>query len=320
MSVRLIIGDCRLALVQLVLASVQVDAIITDPPYHLTSIYKRFAKDGGASRKASPAGPYRRHAKGFMGQTWDGGDVASDKKVWSACLQLLKPGGHLIAFGGRTTYHRMACAIEDAGFEMRDMLIWRYLNGFPKSHDAGDGWGTGLKPETEPLVLARVPILGTVANNRKLFGTGPINIDGVRVSDRWPSNVINHPKADKKSRHGSDHPTVKPVGLMRYLCKLIVPAGGTVLDPFAGTGTTAEAAVDLDLNCILIEREARYVEDVRRRLKRTAGLILDLNVERMNDRPQTDLPKIAPADADRKLGSRKATAAKLNRARDARDQ
>ena len=201
---KLLHGDCRTMLKQLPDAS--VDSIVTDPPYEL----------------------------GFMGKSWDSTGVAYDVSVWQECLRVLKPGGHLLAFGGSRTYHRLAVAIEDAGFQIRDQIMWVYGSGFPKSlniskaidkaagverevtglrkvspSDLGqnsgwnaldtssgeykytssatdeakqwDGWGTALKPAHEPIVMARKPLEGTVANNVLTHGTGGINIDGCRV-------------------------------------------------------------------------------------------------------------------------------------------
>ena len=115
-----------------------VDSVVTDPPYHLTSIVKRYGKEGSAPPKDyNQSGVFKRTSTGFMGKEWDGGDIAFQANTWRKCYELLKPGGHLIAFSGSRTYHRMACAIEDAGFEIRDQCIWLYGSGFPKSHNIG---------------------------------------------------------------------------------------------------------------------------------------------------------------------------------------
>ena len=136
------------------MADCSVHAIVTDPPYGL----------------------------GFMGKGWD---ALPPGREWAEeCLRVLKPGGHLLAFGGTRTYHRLACAIEDAGFEIRDCLVWLYGSGFPKSHNLKgehEGWGTALKPAHEPVVVARKPLVGTVARNVLEFGTGAVNVDGCRV-------------------------------------------------------------------------------------------------------------------------------------------
>jgi site-specific DNA-methyltransferase (adenine-specific) len=146
-----------------------------------------------------------------MGKSWDASGVAYDVELWRQVLRLLKPGGHLLAFGGSRTYHRLACAIEDAGFEIRDQIMWVYGSGFPKSLDvskamskteASDnarrwkGWGTAFKPAHEPIVLARKPLDGTVAETVLTHGTGALNIDGCRVSfvsdeDRRESTAKN---------------------------------------------------------------------------------------------------------------------------------
>jgi len=347
-----------------------VDAIVTDPPYEL----------------------------GFMGKSWDASGIAYNVGLWRECLRVLKPGGHILAFSGSRTYHRMACAIEDAGFEVRDQMMWVYGSGFPKSHNISkainkaegveyktkpaegvgfmkadgangynttinqmvqvgessaaakqwDGWGTALKPSHEPIVLARKPIEGTVADNVLKWGTGGINVDVCRVGvkggtknggigngkskgiyndglsggtitqinkGRFPANLMHDgsqevldlfpgeegssaarffycPKASKSDRdegcesfetrkvhsnlntkNGSGerldgeptaerknfHPTVKPTELMKYLCRLITPPGGTVLDPFNGSGSTGKAAVLEGFDYIGIELSPEYV-------------------------------------------------------------
>lgn len=344
---------------------------MTDPPYALTSIVKRFGNSNPAdvARNVTDkiingqgANPYTRAASGFMGKKWDTGETAFDPAFWANVMRVLKPGGHLIAFGGTRTYHRLAVAIEDAGFEIRDQIGWLYGSGFPKSHNQGNGWGTALKPAWEPIVMARKPLIGTVAANVLEHGTGAINVDGCRIGEdvvgwggarggsddptqskgrsyrlgegaarpvagRWPANLIHDgseevlaafpetdgqlaavgpqhgakksvntygdygprelteprgdsgsaarffysAKADAGDRLGSKHPTVKPVDLMAYLCRLITPTGGTVLDPFAGSGTTGMACMREGFNAILIEREAEYVADIKRRIAHVSG-------------------------------------------------
>lgn len=376
-------GDCLDVIKELIAQDMQVDSIVTDPPYEI----------------------------GFMGKGWDKTGIAYNKELWELCLKILKPGGHLLAFGGSRTYHRMASAIEDAGFEIRDQIMWLYGSGFPKSLDVSkaidkaagverevigsrmehdirnnnpmescqgenkerrtyhftapatdtakewDGWGSALKPAHEPIVMARKPLAEpTIAANVLKHGTGAINIDGCRVvadseyhngyhndetkiqgsvygwanSDkyvrcepnkegRFPANLIHDgseevesefakygdkgggfgvntgkpknaygkykglsgetigygdngtasrffycAKASKKERNGSKHPTVKPLALMRYLCRLITPPGGLILDPFAGTGTTGRAAIKEGFRAVLIEKEADYIHDIKR--------------------------------------------------------
>ena len=160
------LGDC-LEILQ-TLKDNSVDSVVCDPPYHLTSTK-------GAS-------------KGFMGKEWDGGDIAFRTDVWKECLRVLKPGGYLLAFSSSRTYHRIAVAIEDAGFDIRDQIMWIYGQGFPKSHNIGkkvegyEGWGTALKPAHEPIVMARKPLSEkSVAENVMKWGTGGINIDGSRI-------------------------------------------------------------------------------------------------------------------------------------------
>ena len=346
-----------------------VDSIVTDPPYGLTT-----NKKGGAGvASVNLESPYGRArigtgngAGGFMGLKWDG-DVPSIE-VWVECLRVLKPGGHLLAFAGTRTQHRMAVRIEDAGFEIRDMIAWVYGSGFPKSRNiandmdeadaaAWQGWGTALKPALEPITVARKPLTGTVAANVLAHGAGALNIDGCRVGDnagwsypngrggsgwhgrdglannltepmaatqgRWPANLIHDgsdevvagfpakagaaapvkgteasamvanaygerdrvpgafhgdtgsaarffycAKASKKDRgEGNGHPTVKPTDLMAYLCRLVTPPGGVVLDPFMGSGSTGKAAVREGFRFIGIEREAEYLAIAQARIK-----------------------------------------------------
>jgi site-specific DNA-methyltransferase (adenine-specific) len=170
---RILVGDCRASMATLPDAS--VDAVVCDPPYEL----------------------------GFMGRKWDSSGIAYDLEVWRQCARVLKPGGHLLAFSGSRTYHRMACAIEDAGFDVRDQIMWLYGSGFPKSLDVSkaiditapatdaarqwSGWGTAIKPAHEPICMARKPLVGTVASNVLTHGTGALNIDGCRVA--WRSEV-----------------------------------------------------------------------------------------------------------------------------------
>ncbi len=299
-----------------------VDSIVSDPPYGLS----------------------------FMGKKWDY-DVPS-AMIWKECLRVLKPGGHLLSFAGSRTYHHMAVNIEDAGFEIRDQIMWVYGSGFPKSLNiskaidkaAGaerevighgqkgrnltrngikgdmlidswhqeaiapeitapatpeaqqwDGWGSALKPAHEPIVLARKTLIGTIIENVLEHGTGGLNIDGCRIETkdnlnggkgRFPANFIHDgsnevvgllpndsarffycAKASKKEK-GSDnnHPTVKPIALMRYLCRLITPPNGVVLDPFMGSGTTGIAACLEGFNFVGIELNEDYLEIARHRI------------------------------------------------------
>lgn len=387
--VDLINGDCIEEMQRLIDEGVQVDSVVTDPPYHLTSIVKRYGKPDSAPAKDRD-GLYQRQARGFMGKEWDGGDVAFRKETWELAYELLKPGGHLLAFSASRNYHRMAVAIEDAGFEIRDQLMWLYGSGFPKSHNisksidkvAGatrkvvgtkdtrseydgktrkskainkgwrqaenrddfidmskkditvpatpeaqewEGWGTALKPAHEPIVMARKPISEkSIVDNVSKHGTGGINIDGCRVeNERYPANVMHDglkedwarffycPKTSKSERNqglddfetkmigmsngaqskgeGYDkgqgiglnkvierkntHPTVKPVELMKYLCRLVTPKGGIVLDPFMGSGSTGMAAKDEGFDFIGIEREKEYFEICKSRIEKSSPLM-----------------------------------------------
>ncbi|WP_235507321.1 site-specific DNA-methyltransferase [Acidovorax sp. Leaf78] len=358
-----------------------VDSVVCDPPYGLS----------------------------FMGKRWDY-DVPS-VDVWAECLRVLKPGGHLLAFAGTRTQHRMAVRIEDAGFEIRDMIAWVYGSGFPKSHN-GDWGGTALKPALEPITLARKPLNGTVAENWGAYGTGALNIAACRVGDeartaaftsfaacsnnalgapgtaaarrgtqgdaqeyvgRWPANLVHdgsdevleafpaapgqlvaaststtprdnqnvygamqrgrgeepsaasanggavgfkmkpgmrrdattsaarffycakasredrneglesfaapavrtdatmgdRERAYSAARNGNHHPTVKPTTLMAYLVRLVTPAGGVVLDPFMGSGSTGKAALPEGFQFIGIEREPAYFDIACRRVEQS---------------------------------------------------
>ena len=378
-----------------------VDAVVTDPPYEL----------------------------GFMGKSWDGSGIAYDTAMWAEVWRVLKPGGHLLSFGGTRTWHRLACATEDAGFEIRDSIAWMYGSGFPKSLDVSkaidkaagaqrevvseevsrftavpsrvlnvanygdtrpvnddgyqikvttapatdaakqwEGWGTALKPAFEPIVVARKPLIGTVAANVLAHGTGALNIDACRIAGevpqvtqgmsaspsswgigteprqsqphdagRWPANVIldesQAAELDRQSGHSRDgvavhrnrtadndranysayqlgqecgpdvsyggeggasrffytakansserprvgdvaHPTVKPLELMQYLVRLVTPPGGVVLDPFAGSGTTAEACIIEGFRCITIELTAEYLPLIAQRLTKPIEVTL----------------------------------------------
>jgi DNA modification methylase len=392
-----------------------IDGVVTDPPYHLTTM-----RNPTGTPKCQQDGPFRRLTRGFMSQEWDGGDIAFRPDTWTEVYRVMKPGAHIAVFGASRTFHRMTVAIEDAGFEIRDTLMWLHAQGFPKSKNvalaidkhlghpnrgraiptastrqagpnggelhansvppyqarsdaaiAYQGWGTALKPAYEPIVLARKPLIGTVAENVLAFGTGGLNIDACRVPTadklggmlvsgvpnlqlahnigwdrpwmhdeakcaevaaymraetqhaenlgRWPANILhdgsdevmdffacfgerksckspsnarspgsifggsrtqgNLPtdagtaarffycaKASKSERCGSEHPTVKPVKLLEWLVELITPPGGTVLDPFAGTGSTGQAAKNLGFDYVLIEQNDNYVADIHRRL------------------------------------------------------
>ena len=308
-------GDCIEEMQKLIDDGIQVDSIVTDPPYHLQSIVDRFGKEDSAPAQHGTDGAFARASKGFMGKEWDGGDIAFRQETWELAMKLLKPGGHLLAFSASRNYHRMAVAIEDAGFEIRDQLMWLYGSGFPKSLNLGDGWGTALKPAHEPIVMARKFIEGTNKNNREKYGTGGINIDGCRIEGdtnlktrvrkagsefgqksgwnghknvdtiydpskgRFPANVMHNelkedwaryfycPKVSKSEKGESNsHPTVKPIALMKYLCRLVTPKGGTVLDPFMGSGSTGMAAKDEGFEFIGIEREKEYFEIAEKRI------------------------------------------------------
>lgn len=201
MSIRLIHGDCTVVLHELLRAGLLVDAVCTDPPYHLASIVARFGKEGATPAVIGATGAYRRAAQGFQGQEWDGGDIAFQVETWRRIYDVMKPGAYLVAFSHTKGYHRMACAIEDAGFEIRDMLAWLYGAGMPKSHNQKDddlkGLGSALKPAIEPIVFAQKPIAeGSIERNVRKWGVGALQIDAARIEapgdqGRWPANVLH---------------------------------------------------------------------------------------------------------------------------------
>ena len=173
------LGDCIEVLKTL--PDNSVDSIVTDPPYHLTSIVKRFGKEGSAPAQFGTDGAFARASKGFMGKEWDGGDIAFRTDVWKECYRVLKPGGHLLSFGGSRTYHRMAVAIEDAGFEVRDQIMWVYGSGFPKSHNIGKA------------------IDKIQGNEREILGTkADFSLDGAK---RNPNNHREIGEAAKEISH-----------------------------------------------------------------------------------------------------------------------
>lgn len=335
MSARVEAGDCRAIIPTL---GVTVDAVVCDPPYDLVSMTKRFGKPGSAIATSPDHG---RFARGFMGQQWDGQGVAFDPETWRIVGSALRPGGIILAFGAPRTHHRLASAIEDAGFVIQDCLMWLFATGFPKRRDM-------LKPAYEPIVMAykpagprtlqidecRISAADQVNQCGSFQGGSSLSdgwhrpwmddreelkkrkdaaIDRANTMGRWPANICHdnsdevvacfpkteshgggtssvccwHPgearsiargdsgsaaryffsaKAGAQDRWGSKHPTVKPVELMKWLVQLVTPAGGLVLDPFAGSGTTGVAALATGRDCILIEREEEYLADIRERL------------------------------------------------------
>lgn len=334
-----------------------IDSCCTDPPYHLID----------------SAGD-----KGIYNKEWDGGDIAFDPVFWAKVFRVLKPGGHVTAFGAPRRAHRMVCAIEDAGFEIRDTFFWLFAEGQPKSGNVSRGidkelgaerkkgrryhtirngavsgggrnidkfispwvleakrrgyievdlnepitdqakewfgWGTKVKPCVEPITLARKPLSEkNVAKNVLKWRTGALNINGARLNTsadtvklvqkyfmpgrkfneaqsdlgRWPTGMITDgsqeviaalgaegflsrifytakPKGEDKG--GSQHPTIKPLDLMRWLIAITTPPKGIVLDPFAGSGTTGIAAIRNGYKTILCESDLDYAKDIRRRL------------------------------------------------------
>jgi site-specific DNA-methyltransferase (adenine-specific) len=193
LNLRIIHEDCLVAMRTLIDEGVTVQAIVCDPPYGLEFMGKDWDGSDGFRRSLNAADVGRENVFGRQSKRapeYRAGHLFQEWcEAWaSLVLKLLPPGGHLVAFGGTRTYHRLACAIEDAGFEIRDQIQWIYGSGFPKSKNDGEGRGTALKPASEPIVLARKPLMGTVAANFAAHGTGYLNIDDCRVG---PGNRIS---------------------------------------------------------------------------------------------------------------------------------
>lgn len=254
------IGDCLEKMKEI--ESKSVDLILCDPPYELTN-----AKNTKDAKKAG---------KGFMGKAWDGTGIAFNTEMWKEAYRILKPNGYCLAFSGTRTYHRMAKAIEEAEFEIQDMIEWVYSTGFPKALDISkqlqkkgqddiaklyEGYKTSLKPSHEPIVVAK-----------KKSNTN--NIDFLPF--------IYCAKASKKERNGdiygnaieglNNHPTVKPLKIMKECAKQVIKDKDiTILDMFAGSGSTGVAIEQLNIEtgsnhkCILIERENEYIEITKKR-------------------------------------------------------
>lgn len=179
-----------------------VDAVVCDPPYHLTSIVKRFGKDGSAPAREGTDGAFQRASGGFMGKVWDGGDIAFQPETWAAVLRVLKPGGYIVAFASTRGFGRMSVAMEDAGFITHPMLAWIFGSGFPKAtRIAADGYdgfrygGQALKPALEPIYMGQKPFSEkTGTANILKWGTGAINVDGCRVEyDMSDTNPATNP-------------------------------------------------------------------------------------------------------------------------------
>lgn len=207
MTIRVEQGDCREVVAQLVAEGVVVDSIVTDPPYDLTAMAKRFGKRDAAPAQHGRDGAMARLSGGFMGLGWDSTGIAFDSQTWRALATILRPGGFLLAFGGTRTAHRMVCAIEDAGFVIQDTIMWLYGSGFPKRRDM-------LKPAFEPVCVAYKPggkrtlqvdecriECGTEHFRGTVAGTCNGALSGIRGSKdfvatdhpggRWPANICH---------------------------------------------------------------------------------------------------------------------------------
>lgn len=259
-SLRVLPGDALALLPGLPDAS--VDTVLTDPPYGVNPDRPEHDGPGGMVGQIA-TGREVRGAYAYGG-THSRGYFNHDPRAYQAwslrwlteAARVLRPGGHLLAFGATRAAHRMTTAAEDAGLEVRDTIAWRHPGSMPRAK-------TMLRQVWEPVLLARKPLAGrTVAENVAAYGTGAINVPDCPVDGKWTPNLIEWPKAPKEEKpqvDGITHPSVKPLGLVRFLLRLSTPPGGTVLDPFAGSGTTGEAALLEGFSAVLIEDHLPYL-------------------------------------------------------------
>ena len=294
-------SDNRIALRKMIARGEFVHSVVTDAPYGLLSIIKRFGKaDAAPALKKHAGGAFTRSSEKFIGEKWDGSAIENDPEFWKLVLDVMLPGAMLVAFSSPRTYHLMASAIEQAGFIVHPMIGWAYGSGLAKPHspklDEWEGYSHGaqvLKPALEPIFVGQKPFSEkTCRANILKHGVGAVNIKDTRAPEgRWPANLITDgsfgekfiyfetfpfedqsvfyvPKAGKVDRAGGAHPTVKPIGLIQQLIRRVTPPnGGTVLDPFAGSGTTGQAARNEGVKSILMENHKDYSSFIRRRLK-----------------------------------------------------
>lgn len=335
-------GDSREILK--VLADNSVDAVVTDPPYALVTIGERYGAEG-----AQPTGHevYARATAGFMGRRWDTGETAFAVEFWAEVRRVLKPGGHVVAFSATRTYHRLAVAIEDAGFEVRDMLAWLYGSGFPKSADlersvavflcdqpgrhyptnlpkdarpgdhicprcleseAVDGVGSALKPGFEPVVMARKPLIGSLARNVLAHGTGGLNIDGCRIGEDGGTRftglreAANHDSVssygDGDGLNGKSFEAVK--GLGRWPANVLHDGSDEVVDAFplsdGAQGRVTGAEPSSDERVILSGLGGRHAVREPRGDKGSAARFFYSAKADTEDRLGSDHPTVKPVD------------------------
>lgn len=269
-------GDNRLTLRRLIDEGVKVQSVVCDPPYVMQSVIDRFSSSKAKAAQHGKDGALARSSNRFIGKTWDASDIAWQPDFWHLVMEIMVPGAFCFAFAGPRTFDRQTAAMRDAGMVIYPIHAWGYSTGLAKGHPSprGKGWVFGAaapKVDFEPIILAMKPVAAkTFKENIETFGAGDLNI-AIRDDGKYPSSIIFHPKSSADDRDGSRHPTVKPIALMQYLIRHITPPGGTVLDPFAGSGTTAEAAQREGFDCILMEAEPEYVEFLEKRFKIGSG-------------------------------------------------
>lgn len=210
MTVRVHAGDCLEVMAALAAEGILFDSAFIDPPYHLASIVERFGSVNAAPAVAGATGAYVRASRGFMGQEWDGGDIAFRPETWRLVYDLLKPGAHLMAFAATKNYHRMAVAIEDAGFEIRDMLGWLYGTGFPKSHDVSKGIDRVLGVER--------PVIGTETLTNDIRGGALLDAKAGKGREALVRNVTGPGSDEARQWEGwgsALKPAQEPICLAR---------------------------------------------------------------------------------------------------------
>lgn len=278
-------GDCRVEIEAL--GDNSVDLILTDPPYFLDGLNDNWdaeklkAKKRGASVKSLPSGMKFDPQQGRAFQ-------AFYEPIACQCFRVLKPGGFFLSFSQARLYHRMTAAMEDAGFDIRDMIGWTYegqAKAFSQNHRIAKnkamtsaekaaliaeltGWKTPqLKPMIEPIALAQKPTIGTYVENWREFGVGLMNTNARLDAGKFPGNIISIAKPTKNEKgEFNSHLTVKPLRLIRHLIELFSREGAIVLDPFMGSGTTAVAAIETGRRFVGFERDPSHHAICRRRL------------------------------------------------------
>ena len=279
-------GDCKEVLRGL--PSESIDLVLTDPPYFIDGMGDDWNSDSISDRTARagivgsrPVGMKFDRQQGYKFQEFMA-------PVSEEVFRILRPGGFFVAFSQARLYHRLAAAIEDAGFEIRDMLAWKHegqAKAFTQDHfirkmkhltddqrtsileTLGGRKTPQLKPQIEPMAFAQKPRVGTFVENWLQYGVGLIDT-GQTLDGGFPGTVMEVPKPSKSEREGNNHPTVKPLRLLRHLICLLTTPGQVVLDPFMGSGSTAVASVQAQRDFVGIELDESYVRLAKQRVEK----------------------------------------------------